>query len=130
MSYGLNFMEGDKTFEEISTTRWTEAADRFVRDVCRGRTEGTLTNYTFDSAKKCHGVLDVHGYASGPVRLNTLLVKAKHAKATTGADLHSTVTSCGVVPMPRNLSICGSEVEPGTITIPESVDFTDDNFQV
>ena len=28
VSYDLNFMEGDKTFEEIATNRWTEAADK------------------------------------------------------------------------------------------------------
>ena len=121
-------MDGDKTFEEISTGRWTEAADRFVRDICRGHPEAMLTNYTFDSAKKCYGVLDVLGYASGPVRLNTVLVKAKHAKA---GEVHQlNMTSFGVLPMPKNISICGSGVEPGTITIPESEDFTDDNFQV
>ena len=33
VSYELNFMEGDKTFEEIATNRWTEAADQVNEEI-------------------------------------------------------------------------------------------------
>ena len=92
MSYELSYMENDKTFEEISTDRWTEAAEQFVRSLCKGRTVGTLTDYTFDTAgKKCQGVLEINGYKCGPINLNQMLVKAKHARVVTDTTRPRTV---------------------------------------
>ena len=54
---------------------------QFVRDICHGKKEGILSNYTFDAGKKCQCVLEVDGYRDeGLVSVNRALIHAKHAR--------------------------------------------------
>jgi len=150
LSWEMNFEASDEIIHEIATTRWSEATMRTVMAIwgaAPAHRTAIVTNYKWDEMKRCHGIIDLQGF-SLKVCLNQILVRSGHAKyfheafladtrsataAAAAASLEGTVAGesfMGIKPMPKNLSICGSGIERGTISIDESIDFTQKDFEM